>query len=113
MGNCKQHCRKCLKAISVSSREAPRRGEIWWVKNLDNIKDRPILVVGCQNDTVTFRKCTSQYSDKVERQIIQDYYEAGLEKETYLDNEIRIIPRTSLVRKLGRLSSADRARLGL
>lgn len=83
------------------------------MKNLDNVKDRPVLVMNCQNDIVTFRKCTSQFSDKIERQIIQDYYEAGLEKETYLDMETRIISRTCLVRKLGRLSAADRARLGL
>lgn len=113
MTDYKQHYRKCLKAISESNKDVPQYGDIWWVKNLDNVKDRPVLVMGCRNDIVTFRKCTSQLSDKIQRGIIQDYYEAGLEKETYLDMETRTIPRYRLVRKLGRLSVEDRTRLGL
>lgn len=39
--------------------------------------------------------------------------EAGLDKETYVDKEIRSTPRDRLVRKIGVLSDYDRGKFGL
>jgi len=85
----------------------PQPGEIWWASNLDGIKDRPVLVLGHSGNMVTIRRCTSQTSTVRQRDLIEDYMEAGLEKETYVDTEIRSIPRDRLARKLGKLSEYD------
>ena len=102
-----------LRAMNKSGRGTPIPGEIWWVSMLDNIKDRPILVLGCGGGNVTFRKCTSQYSSFRPRDFIEDYYDAGLDKATYVDPELRVIPRACLVRKMGELSEYDREKFGL
>ncbi|MBR4504418.1 MAG: hypothetical protein IKP20_05555 [Candidatus Methanomethylophilaceae archaeon] len=90
------------------SPRAPNPGEVWWVENLDGIKDRPILVVGTRNGDVLFRRCTSQSGGANARDVIEDYMEAGLDTETYVDREVRSIPSTHLVRRLGSLSQYDR-----
>ncbi|MBR6205523.1 MAG: hypothetical protein IKQ60_10905 [Candidatus Methanomethylophilaceae archaeon] len=86
----------------------PKPGEVWWVENLDGVKDRPILVVGASGGVVRFRRCTSQPGIGMRRDVIEDYVEAGLEKETYVDAGIREVQSTRLVRKLGSLSEYDR-----
>ncbi len=91
----------------------PCPGEVWWVSNLDGIKDRPILVLRCESGTVTFRKCTSQHSCTVARTLIEDYLEAGLDKETYVDPNVRTIPRNRLVRRMGKLSDYDLEKFGI
>ena len=91
----------------------PQPGEIWWASNLDGIKDRPVLVLGHSGNMVTIRKCTSQTSTVRQRDLIVDYMEAGLEKETYVDPEVRSVPRDRLARKLGRLSEYDCQKFGL
>ena len=45
--------------------------------------------------------------------VIEDYMEAGLDKETYVDPEIRTLERNCLARKIGVLSDYDRPRFGL
>ncbi len=102
-----------LKTINSSGKAVPHSGEIWWVSNLDGIKDRPILVLDFKDGVVTFHKCTSQFKDYRESVLIEDYYEAGLEKATYIDPEIRIISRGRLVRRLGKLSDYDSLKIGL
>ena len=101
------------KAKARPAKGTPQPGEIWWVSNLDGIKDRPVLILGHSGNMYQYRKCTSQLSGTRERAIIEDYIEAGLEKETYVDAEIRTIERSKLVRRLGELSDYDRERFGL
>lgn len=102
-----------IKAMNKSGKGTPTPGEIWWVSNLDGIKDRPILVLNCASGTVTYRKCTSQASTFRQRDTIEDFYDAGLDKATYVDPEVRTIPRTRLVRKMGELSEYDREKFEL
>ena len=102
-----------LRAMNKSGRGTPVPGEIWWVSMLDNIKDRPILVLECGGGNVTFRKCTSQASTFRHRDFIEDFYDAGLDKATFVDPELRTIPRTRLVRRMGELSEYDRQKFGL
>ena len=102
-----------LKSMNKSGRGTPAPGEIWWVSMLDDIKDRPILVTGYSHGVVTFRKCTSQFSSYRERDIIEYYYDAGLDKATYVDLDLRTISRGSLVRKMGELSEYDRTKFCL
>ena len=96
-----------------SGKGTPRPGEIWMVPNLDNIKDRPVLVIAFAQNMVTFRKCTSQVSTSRPRDLIEDYDLAGLEKETYVDPEIRRTPRNHLAWKIGELSEYDREKFGI
>lgn len=107
-----QHKRN-LKAIDKSGKGTPHPGEIWWVSNLDGIKDRPILILGCKEDLVTFLKYTSQSKDYRKAILIEDYYEAGLEKATFVDSQVRSILRSCLVRRLGKLSEYDSQKYGL
>ena len=102
-----------LKAINKSGKGTPAPGDIWWVSNLDGIKDRPILILNYASGAVTYRKCTSQVSAFRQRDTIEDYYDAGLDKATYVDPEVRTIQRTRLVRKMGELSEYDRQKFGL
>ena len=102
-----------LKAINASGKATPHLGDIWWVSNLDGIKDRPILVLEFKDGVVTFLKCTSQSKDYRESVLIEDYYEAGLEKATYIDPQIRTISRNRLVRRLGKLSDYDASKIDL
>ena len=101
-----------LKAMNKSGKCSPQAGEIWWVSNLDGIKDRPVLILGHSGNMVSFRKCTSQFSSCRPRVLIEDYFDAGLEKETYVDPECRSISRDRLVRKMGELSEYDREKFG-
>ena len=102
-----------LRAMNKSARGMPQPGEVWWVSMLDGIKDRPVLILGHQGNTIFFRKCTSQYSDYLPRDVIEDYYDAGLDKATYVDPDLRMIERDQLVRKMGDLSDFDRDKFGL
>lgn len=88
----------------------PQPGEIWWVSNLEGIKDRPVLIMGHNGNTYSYRKCTSQLSPTRNRYVIEDYLEAGLDKQTYVDPEIRNIDRNRIVRKIGELSDYDRGK---
>ena len=101
------------KAKNNSGKGTPQPGEIWWVSDLDGIKDRPVLILEHNGNTYTFRKCTSQYSSYLPRDTIEDYYDAGLDKATYVDPNLRSIPRNQLVRKMGMLSDFDREKFGL
>ncbi len=89
----------------------PRPGEIWWAPNLDNIKDRPVLVLKNEGGRIVCRKCTTQYKTYVQYDTIEDYLEAGLDKKTYVDPVTRIIPRGCLSRKMGSLTKSDREKL--
>ena len=90
---------------------SPKHGEIWWALNLDNIKDRPVLVVKNEGDRIICRKCTTQFKTYVQYDIIEDYFEAGLDKMTYVDPVLRTIPRNGLARKMGSLTEFDRERI--
>ncbi len=96
-----------------SNNADPKPGEIWWVSNLDGVKDRPVLVISRSGDTVTYRKCTSSTGSARPKDLIEDYISAGLEKETYVDAEVRTISRNRMVRRLGRLCEEDLERFGL
>ncbi|MGN1044994.1 MAG: hypothetical protein ACI4Q9_03455 [Candidatus Methanomethylophilaceae archaeon] len=87
----------------------PCAGDVWWATNVDGIKDRPVVVLSFSGGVATCRKCTSR--DGSVRDVIEDYYEAGLEKETYLARESILLDRSRLARRLGRLSPDDRASL--
>lgn len=100
--------KKGQKARHNRSPRNPNPGEVWWIENLDGVKDRPILVTGVHGGSVMFRRCTSQNGGAQSRDVIEDYMEAGLEKETFVDREVRTIQSTHLVRKLGTLSKYDR-----
>ena len=43
-----------LKAMNNSGKGTPQPGEIWWVSNLNGIKDRPVLILGHTGSTYTF-----------------------------------------------------------
>jgi len=105
--------KKGQKSRHNRSPRNPNPGEVWWVENLDGVKDRPILVVGVQGSDVRYRRCTSQSSSARSRDVIEDYMEAGLERDTFVDMEVRSIPSTHLVRKLGALSQYDREKFRL
>ena len=90
---------------------SPRPGEIWWALKLDNIKDRPVLVVRNKGDKIVCRKCTTQFKTYVQYDTIEDYFEAGLDKMTYVDPVLRTIPRNGLARKMGSLTDFDRERI--
>ncbi len=83
------------------------------MKNLDGINHRPVLLVGVQVSDIRSRRCTSQSSSTRSRDVIEDYMDANLEKETFVDREVRTIPSTHLVRKLGTLSQYDREKFRL
>jgi len=100
------------KTRNNAGKGTPRPGEIWFVSNLDNIKDRPVLVIGDVNGSLTIRKCTSQTSSFRQRSLIEDYFEAGLEKATYVDPEVRRLPRSKFLWKMGELSEYDREKFG-
>lgn len=102
-----------LRAMNNSGKGTPQPGEIWWVSNLNGIKDRPVLILGHTGSTYTFRKCTSQTSTFRQRDTIEDYYDAGLDKATYVDPDRRKIERNRLVRKMGELSEFDREKFGI
>ena len=102
-----------LGAKNNSGKGTPQPGEVWWVSNLDGIKDRPVLILDHTGNMYRFRRCTSQTSTVRQRDLIEDYMEAGLEKATYVDKEVRSIERKRLVRKLGVLSEYERAKFGL
>ncbi len=91
----------------------PKAGEIWWVSNLDGIKDRPILIVDYDRGRVRYRKCTSKCNGIFLRTPINDYQKAGLFVTTYVDPMIRSITMDSLVRRMGSLSDRDRRVLGV
>lgn len=99
-----------LRAMDKISKATPQPGEVWWVSNLDGIKDRPVLIFGHDGNGYYFRKCTSQFSISRPYDIIEDYYDAGLDKSTYVDPEMRLIGRSRLVRKMGELSEFDRGK---
>ena len=101
------------KAKTRLAKGTPQPGEIWWASNLDGIKDRPVLILGRSGDVCQYRKCTSQLSEIRERAVIEDYIEAGLDKETYVDTDICTIERNRLVRKLGKLSEYDCEKFGI
>ena len=105
--------KKGQKARHNRSPRNPNPGEVWWIENLDGVKDRPILVTGVQGGNVMFRRCTSQNGGAQSRDVIEYYMEAGLEKETFVDREVRTIQSTHLVRKLGTLSKYDREKFRL
>ena len=113
MTDCMLQYKRGLKAANKTTKASPHPGEVWWVSNLDNVKDRPILVLYMDGDLVVFRKCTSQTSDFRKRELIEDYLEAGLEKATYVDPDIRRIERSRLVRRLGKLSEWDASKFNL
>ncbi len=96
-----------------SNNADPRPGEVWWVANLDGVKDRPVLVIARNGDTVTYRKCTSSTGSARPKDVIEDHISAGLEKETYVDAEVRTIARNRMVRRLGKLCDLDMERFGL
>ena len=105
--------KRSKKPSKKTGKGTSQPGEIWCAENLDGIKDRPILVLKYSSGTVTYRKCTSQSSTVRNRDTIEDYLEAGLDKETFVDPEIRNTSRTRLVRKLGALTEYDRQKFGL
>ena len=113
MSNYMVQYKRNLKAMNNYGKGTPQPGEIWWVSNLDGIKDRPVLILGHIGSTYTFRKCTSQTSTFRQRDIIEDYFGAGLDKATYVDLDRRTIERNRLVRKMGELSEFDREKFGL
>ena len=47
------------------------------------------------------------------RDVIKDYYDAGLDKATYVNPDRRTIERNRLVRKMGELSEFDREKFGM
>ena len=99
--------------MNSSGKARPHPGEIWWAEMLDGIKDRPVLILGCDGTTVIFRKCTTKSGNCVQRDIIEEPFEAGLDQMTYVDPEIRTISRKGLVRKMGGLSDMDLTKFGL
>ena len=102
-----------LKAMNKSGKARPQPGEIWWAEMLDGIKDRPVLVLRCDGSNVTIRKCTTKPGNGVQRNLIEEPFEAGLDQMTYVDPEMRTISRKSLVRKMGELSDTDLIKFGL
>jgi len=91
----------------------PQSGEVWFASNIDGIKDRPILIVSSSGTEVVYRKCTTKPNDIRGRSLIEDYVSAGLEKDTYVDPEPKIISKSRLLWKMGTLSPEDMTQFGL
>lgn len=102
-----------IRAMNKSGKARPQPGEIWWAEMLDGIKDRPVLILRCDGTTVTFRKCTTKSGNCVQRDLIEEPLEAGLDQMTYVDPEMRTISRKGLVRKMGELSDTDLTKFGI
>ena len=97
---------------SSNRTQSVRCGDIWWINDMafndgSNKKDRPILVVGIDGDKIRYRTCTSQFSIDHGRYLIQDNISAGLDKDTYVDSEVRSIGRGRLHHQMGHLSEYD------
>ncbi len=60
-----------------------------------------------------YQENTSQHSNTVNRTLIEDYLAAGLDKDTYVDPNVRTIPRNRLVRRMGKLSDYDLEKFGI
>ncbi len=113
MVDCMVQYKRGLKAMNRTAKFRPKTGEIWWVSMLDGIKDRPILILSCNTDVVMYRKCTSQRSAIRQRDLIEDFFEAGLDRPTHVDPEKRMVSRDHLVRRMGELSEYDRDKFGI
>lgn len=106
------------KNISSFKNAVPKRGDIWWTNRLAftngiDGKERPVLILqDCGSDVKCF-KCTTKNSDFRDRYEICDLLEAGLERTTYVDLEVHLLPKTKLSRRIGRLSFEDSKNLRL
>lgn len=103
----------------MGSGNIPKKGEIWWVRNMKfdgntGAKDRPVVILSCDGKTAFVKICTTQPSGMKQRIEILDPIFAGLDdKQSFVVNEIKQIPREKLQRKLGALCDVDRDNLGL
>ena len=103
---------KVQKRFSKKNSIRPCPGEVWFASNVDGIKDRPILIFSVSGDHIACKKCTSRPNDIRRRVLIEDYINAGLEKDTYVDPEPKTLLRSDLLWKMGSLSEDDRRLLG-
>jgi len=90
-----------------------KAGEVWIANDMrfegsEGRKDRPIVIVSVNGDSIKCYHCTSQISSIRKRSEILDLASAGLEKKTYVDLELHTISSNKLSHKLGELSYEDR-----
>ena len=106
----------------VNKRHTPGGGEyssgdVRWVENLSigngQSKSRPVVIVRVEGNDVLYYQCTTKTSDHRERYEIGDPISAGLDRDSYVDLELKRMPKTRLGRKLGHLSDYDMEGLSL
>ena len=94
-----------------------RKGDICWINNLEfrnsiiRCKGRPVLILSVKNGIARCRRCTSQTSTFRDRRVIEDLFETGLLKTTYVDMEVVEYPVDRMGKVIGHLSKNDCARL--
>lgn len=105
-----------MAKFAVTKRHTPgggeyNKGDVRWVENLSmgngQSKSRPVVIVGTEGDDVLYYQCTSQPSVSRKRYAIEDPISAGLDHDSYVDLELKRMPKRRLGRKLGRLSDYD------
>lgn len=116
--------RNCKNLSSGFSRLAPlkkdaatpRRGEVWFVKNLEyaqkiGCKSRPVIVLGTRGSTVLFVECTS--SSRRDYACLVDPVGCGLRPGTRVKNEICTAPASRFEFRYGILSGYDQGIMDL
>ena len=88
-----------------------RRGDIVYAvlgfEDGSGSKGRPIAYLGGDEETVRYVKCTTVYSIKGDRIPVGDPVSAGLNRDTYLDTEVRTTSRKNLKYYIGHLCDGD------
>ena len=102
--------------VTVNKRHTPgggqyEPGDVRWAENLSigngQSKSRPVVIVRAEGDDVLFYQCTSQTSVSRKRYRIEDPLSAGLDHDSYIDLELKRMPKSRLGRRLGHLSDYD------
>lgn len=86
-------------------------GDVRWVENLSmgngQSKSRPVVIVKVEGNDVLYYQCTSQPSACRKRYEICEPIFAGLDHDSFIDLELKKMPKIRLGRKLGHLSDYD------
>ena len=113
---------EAVTKVQVNKRHTPgggqyEPGDVRWVDNLSmgngQSKSRPVIIVRVDGNDVLYYQCTSQSSATRKRYAIVDTISAGLDHDSFVDLELKRMPKSRLGRKLGHLDDYDMEGLGL
>ena len=111
-----------MTKVPVNKRHTPgggqyEPGDVRWVENLSmgngQSKSRPVIIVRVEGNDVLYYQCTSQSSTTRKRYAIVDTISAGLDHDSFVDLELKRMPKSRLGRKLGHLDDYDMEGIGL